>query len=161
MKKCLLNEMFIPNTEKRKGKYVFVGGVNNRDWATLISVSKEMKDIKFVIVSGKSNISYQGEYENIKFYEEISSKKYYNLMKNAYITVCPLKENKVSGLINIIKSIQYGIPCISTNLYVTSKYYDNILREELLYELCDKEELKEKIQHMYEISSEEYIKKWK
>jgi len=75
VKKCLLNEMFIPNTEKRKGKYVFVGGVNNRDWATLISVSKEMKDIKFVIVSGKSNISYQGEYENIKFYEGINNEQ--------------------------------------------------------------------------------------
>ena len=28
-------------------------------------------------------------------------------MEQSFLTICPLKENKVSGLINIIKSIQF------------------------------------------------------
>ena len=78
-------------------------------------------------------------------------------MKKSYITICPLKENRVSGLINIIKSIQYGIPCITTDLDVTSIYYPEEIKKDLLFERKNEEELKRKIIECYSISKEKYI----
>ncbi len=77
-------------------------------------------------------------------------------MKKSYITICPLKENRASGFINIIKSIQYGKPCISTNFNFIKTYYSNKMQKELLYTLKDKDELKEKIMKLYSSSKEQY-----
>ena len=78
-------------------------------------------------------------------------------MKGAFLTVCPLKEDRVSGLINIIKSIQYGIPCVTTELNATSIYYSNNIKKELLYKINQKEDLKQKITNIFSLSKNEYL----
>ena len=78
-------------------------------------------------------------------------------MRNSFLTICPLKENRVSGLINIIKSIQYGIPCIATNLDVTYIYYPENYKDELLFKRNCKEELEERILKCFSFSKDNYI----
>ncbi len=145
---------------REKQRYVFSGGVNNRDWQTLMSVAKETPKIKYIIVSGKDDIKNKLILDNVKYFEELEMKEYYKMMKKSFLTVCPLKEDKVSGLINIIKSIQYGIPCISTKLDVTDMYYPLEMKE-LLYERNNKEDLKKCILKCYSYSKKEYINKTK
>lgn len=111
---------------------------------------------KYIIVTGKNDIKSSEKFNNVKIYEEISAKQYYDLMKESFITICPLKENRTAGFINLIKSIQYGIPCISTDLNFIKVYYSNKMQKDLLYNLNDKEDLKEKIIKLYSISKEEY-----
>ena len=143
---------------EKKEKYCFAGGVNNRDWETLIDALKELPEMKCIIVAGKNDINSNQLPNNVMHLEEISAKEYYNLMKGAFLTICPLKENKVSGLINIIKSIQYGIPCIATNSDVTSIYYPERLKQsELLYKKNDKESLEKSLKYCWNLSKDEYI----
>ncbi len=149
-----MNEWSNANFNK-EGKYVFAGGVNNRDWDTLISVAKETPEIHYIIVTGKNDIINKPMLNNVEYYEELPSKDYYNFMEKSFITVAPLKEDKVAGLINLIKSIQYGIPCIATNLEVTSIYYPKDM-DMLLYEINNKESLKKRILNCYSLSEKEY-----
>lgn len=150
---------FIKAEYEKKERYCFAGGVNNRDWETLINVLKELPKIKCVIVAGKNAINNNQLPNNIKYLEEIPAKEYYNLMEGAFLTICPLKENKVSGLINIIKSIQNGIPCITTDWDVTSIYYPKRLKQsKLLYKKNDKESLKRSIEYCWNLNKNEYIK---
>lgn len=139
-----------------KKEYVFSGGVNNRDWSTLISAAEQTPNIKYILVTGKSDIKNKPQRDNITFYEELPANEYYKLMKGAYLTICPLKDNKVSGLINIIKSNQYGIPCITARLDVTTMYYPKEFKELLLYSKNDVEDLKKCIIEMWRLKKEEY-----
>ena len=122
-----------------------------------MSVAKETPDIKYIIVTGKDDIKNKKMEYNIQYYQELPVKEYYKLMKNAFITICPLKENKVSGLINLIKSIQYGVPCIATDLDVTSIYYPDEMKKVLLYSRNDKENLKNIILECCSFSEEQYV----
>ncbi len=148
------NEWLNPKFDKKE-KYIFAGGVNNRDWDTLISVVKETPEIKYIIVSGKNDIKNKYLSNNIEYFEELPTEEYYGKMKNAFITICPLKDNKVSGLINIIKSIQYGIPCITTDLNVTSIYYPDSMKN-LLYEKNNPKMLKDIVYDLYSMDNTEY-----
>ncbi len=140
-----------------KEQYVFAGGVSNRDWNIIINVAKETTNIKYIIVTGKNDIKNKPPLHNVTYYEELPAKDYYNLMKGAFLTVCPLKKDIVSGLINIIKSIQYGIPCITTDLNATSIYYSDNIKKELLYKINQKEDLKQKITNIFSLSKNEYL----
>lgn len=150
------NDEWLKPKYQTKNRYVFGGGINNRDWNTVLSVAKETPDIHYIIVTGKNDIKSNIKLDNVKIYEDILSKEYYNLMKQSFITICPLKENRASGFINLIKSIQYGIPCISSNLDFIKIYYSKEMQNTLLYKSNDKEDLKEKIIKLYSISKEQY-----
>lgn len=151
------NERFIEPVFNKNNKYCFAGGFNNRDWKLLIKVAEQIPNLDFIIVTDKNAIK-DNIPNNVILYENIEKKQYYNLMKNAFITICPLKENRVSGLINIIKSIQYGIPCITTDFSVTSMYYDNHSKSLLLYNNNDYNDLKDKINNFLNINNTQYIK---
>lgn len=141
----------------RKNKYVFAGGVNNRDWKCVIECALRTPDIDYIVVSDRRKIV--GKIPtNIVLRENLSLKAYHELMQKAFITLCPLKEDRVSGLINILKSAQFGIPCISTELDVTSMYYSDSDKRRLLFTRGDDDDLERKIRHIYGLHEEDYIK---
>lgn len=142
---------------KKTDKYIFSGGVNNRDWSTLLSVAKETPTIKYVIVCDKGAINNSG-LPNVAIMENISSDKYYSLMSDSFITICPLKENRVSGLINIMKSAQFGIPCISSSLDVTRMYYSSSQKDLLLYKRSSSAELKNKVADLFNLERDDYLR---
>lgn len=135
-------------------KYVFAGGSNNRDWETLIKVTKDTPDIKYIVVCDKGKIGTHPNNMIVK--ENLPADEYYALMEKAFVTICPLKENRTSGLVNILRSAQFGIPCISTKLDVTAMYYSASMRA-LLYHRNDYEDLKKKIIYLYNLGEKEYI----
>lgn len=140
-------------------KYVFAGGRNNRDWNILFEAVHELPNINFKIVISKEEFSiYKGlekqQLKNVELYNEISETDYYKLLRNSYLVVCPLKEDRVSGLINIIKAFQYGKICISTNLGAASLYYPASLKNKLLYE---NNNLKDCLNYWWNINFEQYI----
>lgn len=163
------NGFFIPDTyndsdsfyspQVMQEKYVFAGGRNNRDWNILFESAEKLPNVKFKIVISKEELSIFKDLErhqlkNLELYNEISETDYYQLLRNSYLVVCPLKEDRVSGLINIIKAFQYGKVCISTNLGAASLYYPDSLKKKLLYE---NNNLKDCIEYWWNISSERYI----
>ena len=152
------NEKFSLPIYKKEKKYCFSGGLNNRDWGTLIKVATNLSNIDFVIVTDKEDIKSITIPKNVKHYTNLQKKEYYSLMKNSYLTICPLKENRVSGLINILKSLQYGIPCITTNLEVTASYFSKNYSDIILFEKNNDEKLKEKIAYLWNLNADDYLK---
>lgn len=151
------NDNFYIPTYK-SDRYCFAGGINNRDWDTLIGAARALPNIYFKIVTSKyvNNMDLKTVPSNVKVYFDICSEEYYKILKNAYITICPLKQNRVSGLINIIKSHQYGVPCITADLKIVSIYYPPSLRH-LLYKLQDVESMKKRILFLYGLDKDRYI----
>ena len=109
----------------KKNKYCFTGGMNNRDWVFLNKLAAKMPDIIFVAVANKKDYlsSVERTQSNVHIYFDITPNDYYEKMKNASIFLLPLKDDKVAGLINILKSAQFGIPCIVNNTDSTKQYY--------------------------------------
>lgn len=143
-------------TYKQNGKYIFAGGSNNRDWGLLMRVAEKTPNIEYVIVCDKGAIR-EKHLKNVVIKENIKSDEYYFLMEKAYLTVCPLVENRSSGLINIAKSAQFGIPCICTRFGVTKMYYSRGCKKSLLYESGNFDELKNKIVDMYDLDKTKYL----
>jgi len=94
--------------------------------------------------------------KNVTLYFDTSQDKYYKLLENAHISIFPLRDDRVSGLVNIIKSIQYGKLTLTTKLKVTENYYpDN--QKELLTPLNDLEGWVKLLQKYFEIADVDYI----
>lgn len=152
------NEEFIKPTINNKDRYCFTGGMNNRDWQTLLEVARINPHLKFKVVALKKDWNYLNIPSNVQIYFDISVNEYYSLVKDSYIVVLPLKENKASGLINIIKSIQYGKLCITTDLLFTQSYYPDTLKN-LLCPIGDVEAISKMISYIYNYSNETYCNK--
>lgn len=154
-------DSFIVPKYKVDSRYCFTGGMNNRDWDTLIKIAEKLPNIKFICVALKKDWSIPQELlpSNITLYHDLPAREYYDLLKNAYLTIFPLKENKVSGLINIIKSFQYGVIALITKIPSTERYYPK--EENLLLKFQDVNGIVEKIEEIYSFSKEEYERKAK
>lgn len=144
----------------KRGKYIFCGGVNNRDWDTVIGVAKDNPDKIFKFAVNRYWWLYRDDDlpNNIQMYFDLSESEYYKLLRGAYLSVVALKEDKVSGLINIIKSHQYGIPCITNNMGVAELYIPKMYKENLIYDnkRCV-EELGRKINYIYNLNDASYL----
>lgn len=121
------NIPFIKKTNQQDDKYCFTGGMSNRDWNMIVNIACYLPNIKFVCVALETDFKAQVITlpPNVKVYYNISPEKYYNLMKQAYIILLPLVDDRVSGLINIIRAAQYRIPCAVTQTTATKQYYSN------------------------------------
>lgn len=113
------------STITKKDNYCFTGGFNNRDWNYVASLAKLLPDIVFICVGNENDFtsSVPDVPSNVLPYFSIESEQYFNFMKNARLVLLPLKDNRVAGLINIIRAAQYGTLCCSTKTPVTSLYY--------------------------------------
>lgn len=137
-------------------RYCFMGGRANRDWNTLMKIAKKCPQIDFHGVAAKADWDLSTEIPtNVKMLFDISAEEYYEQMRNAFLTLYPLKQEIVSGLINIVKSAQLGKPVLITDISVTRMYYPENLQSYLL-EFGDAEGFINKIQEIWEYSKQEY-----
>ncbi len=153
-------DVFIKPKMKQE-KYVFCGGVNNRDWETVIEVAQKNKHIMFKFVVSKYCWKYKRYMlpDNIEIFFDLDEDKYYKILRESCLSIVPLKYDKVSGLINIIKSHQYGIPCITNAKGVASTYIPYELRNLLQYGEEDKVECISKIINLiYDMDEKHYLK---
>ena len=156
-------EVFKAPTYREDKKYWFCGGRANRDWDLFLKLAEECPEEEFVGVAAASDWKKDKVIpKNVRMYFDISANEYYELLQNCYAAVYPLKEDKVSGLINILKSAQFGKIVLTSDIEATRLYYPKEC-EDLLLPL-EKEEVtlkrwQEAIQRISDFTKEEYLQK--
>ncbi|PWJ34851.1 hypothetical protein IE02_2388 [Fibrobacter succinogenes subsp. elongatus] len=109
-------------------KYCFTGGFNNRDWNVVRNLALHFSAINFICVAHKEdfekNIEDKSLPSNMIVHYDIAPEKYYELMRQAFVVLLPFRDKRVAGLINILKSASYGIPCMITKTASTEQYYE-------------------------------------
>lgn len=120
----------------KEKKYFFSGGITNRDWSMISRLAAEMPQMKFVCVALEKDFRSKVKTvpSNLQVYYDIPMDEYYRLLSEAFAVLLPLVEQKVSGLINIIRSAQEGIPCLVTRTIGTKQYYPQDLQDLLMCE---------------------------
>lgn len=161
------NIHFIPDTydsriefqkpHRREKVYCFTGGENNRDWKFLMKLAERLPGIAFVCAAYESDFKQQVNHipGNVSVYYSLPVQEYYALMKGATIILLPLRDDRVSGLINITHAAQYGQVCISTRTKATEVYY----REDLGRFLLGRDVGKwvESLSYLIHCSDEEFV----
>lgn len=117
-------EPFQKPVYKKGVPYCFTGGRANRDWKLICELAKSNPTISFIGVAAASDWDQKLKIpKNLEMRFDLSPTKYYDLLKGAYLSIYPLKDDRVSGLINILKSIQFGVPVFTTDLEAASMYF--------------------------------------
>ncbi len=159
----------VPETEQeyeiieKKQKYCFTGGLNNRDWNSVINLAKRNPNIQFVCVAERKDFEKNIEHlnslknlpNNIDVYFNISLEEYDSLLKNSYVLVLPLRSNRVSGLINVIKAIQYGVITITSNVNGINQYFPKEYKK-FLSPIGDCDKLNENLNEIFQYDEEIY-----
>lgn len=158
-------EEFAEPSYKEDNRYWFCGGRANRDWDLFLEIAKECPKEQFVGVAAAADWDNSRVIPpNVKMYFDTDADEYYTLLKNCYAAIYPLKENKVSGLINILKSAQFGKIVLTSDIEATGLYYPTECKE-LLCPLGSKEntliEWKTAIETISQFSAENYVYKVK
>lgn len=150
-------EDFMTPVYQKKDRYCFSGGRANRDWELLKRIAEECPQISFKFVAVKSDWDNTNRMpSNAEVFFDLEPEKYYALLKNSYMSVYPLKEERVSGLINILKSVQMGKPVLTTDIAFTKKYFPEEYKDCLL-PFADKEGWKREVEKVWNYREEEYI----
>ncbi len=161
------NIYFIPDTYdsqiefqrpyRRENVYCFTGGENNRDWKFLMKIAEQMPEMEFICAAYEADFRQQVNHvpENVRVYYSLPVQEYYALMKGASVILLPLRDNRVSGLINITHAAQYGQVCISTRTKATELYYREDLRRFLPER--DLEKWVESLSYLIQCSNDEYV----
>lgn len=165
---CLLpdafdsSEPFSLNDFSHKSDYFFTGGMNNRDFSLILQVAERIPDYRFVIVALKEQWSFGNDMpKNVKVYFNTSHDEYYELMKKSRAVLLPLKDQRAAGLINICKSLQYGVICVTTRTPATESYYAEE-SEKYLIEIGDEDQLERVIYSIVSYNESNYKKEvWK
>ena len=149
------SEFIKSNIESVGSKYFFSGGIANRDFETVIEVAKIMPDIIFVIVCDKARLTREDMPKNVTVYNNIEKDEYYKLMKQSRASLVLLQKDKASGLINICKSIQEGVFCVSSQTESVSMYFPESCQSYLV-PLGDKETLANIVHELVTMDKEHY-----
>ena len=148
---------FVPDNQKAfESDYFFSGGIANRDFETIINVARELREIKFVIVCDRERLTGIEIPENIEVRNNIPKEEYYRLMSNAKASIILLKKDKASGLINICKSIQQGVICISSKTESAGMYFSDE-NNRFLISIGDGMMLQERIKEICGMSRKQYL----
>lgn len=156
-------EEFMAPSYRKENRYWFCGGRANRDWDLFLQLAKECPAERFVGVAAAADWDYNRVIsENVEMYFDTDAEKYYELLKNCYAALYPLKEDKVSGLINILKSAQFGKVVLTSEIEATSLYYPKECGD-LLLPLGKEEDAlakwKNALEQIVRLSKEEYLTK--
>lgn len=147
---------FIRNKNKR---YCFMGGRANRDWELFMHTAALCPEIQFLGAAVKSDWKDTLEIPcNVEMVYDITPEEYYVKLENAFLAIFPLKENKVSGLINIVKAVQLGKIVLVTNLPATRMYYPGECID-LLIQKGNVAEMAEAVQKVFHYTEQEYCEK--
>lgn len=139
--------------------YCFTGGVNNRDWKLVTELARVFRKIRFVCCAlqtdFKDHVCLNEIPPNMELYFNVKHTKYYDLMKEARLILLPLKDNQVSGLVNILAAAEMGILCATSEYEFTEGYYEHGSR--LLLADNELETWEQMIAIIYEMDADEYI----
>ncbi|MBQ7665308.1 MAG: hypothetical protein IJS42_01195 [Synergistaceae bacterium] len=146
----------------RKEKYIFCGGFSNRDWPMIMKIARLMPDVEFWCAALKRDFDRQMKGAeippNVHMHYNIPADEYYQKMHDAYAVVIALRYDRVSGLINIIRSAVEGVLCIINKTDATNQYYTDENRD-LLIDTREPEQWADKIREVLNFSDEEYIRR--
>lgn len=112
-------------SKQKSAKYVFSGGYSGRDWETFLKVVARCPEISFRCIAHKNQWDASWDIpKNLEVRFNTTTTEYYSIMKNATVAVFVCKENTTAGLINVNKSIQYGIIPIITYNDAIDEYFE-------------------------------------
>lgn len=153
------NTIFREPVFRQEGRYCFMGGRANRDWKLFLNTAEKNPEVPFVGVAAASDWNREWKIpNNVKMYYDIPASQYYELMKNAYVGFYPLKEDRVSGLINIIKGAADGIPVLVTRMDATALYYSEDTQD-LMFTMGDTVSAGGVLNNAFSWTEEMYIRK--
>ena len=139
----------------RQNRYCFMGGRANRDWDMFLHIAEHCPDIRFVGIAASSDWNYNRSIpNNVEMYFDQPASQYYMLLEHAYITIYPLKDCRVAGLVNIVKSIQMGKLVLVTDIPATRMYYTSETEENLI-QMCN---LEQWVDRIYDVFSDKYTR---
>lgn len=109
---------------REEQRFCFSGGRANRDWELLMEIAAVCPEIDFRFIAVKSDWNDKiAVPKNVQIFFDLEPAKYYQLLKDSYMAIFPLKEDRVSGLINLLKSVQMGKPVLTTGISFTGIYF--------------------------------------
>ena len=138
-----------------KKHHFFTGGMNNRDWRLISDLASKYPKINFVCCALKDdfNKKVKNVLPNMIVHFNIGATEYYKLLSESYAVLLPLCTKAVSGLINIIRSAQEGVLCLTSDTPATRQYYDYSNKDLLLP--FDRTTWEAKIKEILDMSEEE------
>lgn len=128
----ILHDPFYETDERKEyvetGDYVFTGGDAFRDWKAVVNSAKELPTIKFIGVARYKYFPHELSLpENLMMHFDISSDKFYSLLKQSKIVFLPLNSMAPCGLIVMMKAALLSKPVIITETPSTKNYVaDNV-----------------------------------
>lgn len=141
---------------KQENRYCFSGGRANRDWSLLMKIAALCPHIPFRVVSARADWDSNLEIpSNVQVFFDLGPEDYYQLLQQSYLSLYPLKENRVSGLINILKSIQMGKPVLTTDISFTRIYFSQ-QHQDCLLPFGDSSLWKTAIERLWNCGKDEY-----
>lgn len=153
------NRIKFSNRECAEERYCFTGGMNNRDWKIVLSLAEKYPSILFKCVAQKNDWEREAEgkeLSNIQVYFELPEKEYYEMLDKSYIVLLPLRENKTSGLINIIRAMQKGILVITSKFSFTELYFYD---PNCIFLVSQKEGYEKALLKLWNMNEKEYHEK--
>lgn len=102
--------------------YVFCGGINGRDWATLKKAAQLLPDVRFVVIGPKKYTLGETIPSNIEYSYNVAYKQFQKSLKDCSIVALPLDTEAPAGLIVLFSAGLMHKPIISTNSYTQREY---------------------------------------
>ena len=121
-----INYNFEPAKKTVNYRFCFSGGLTNRDWKLLRDIAAITPDIRYICVASKRDFLTQVKDtvpQNMKILFNVPIDEYAGLMKQAAVVLLPLKEETISGLVNIIASAENNLLCCASKYEFTLSYF--------------------------------------
>lgn len=137
-------------------RYCFSGGRANRDWPMLMEIAGLCPEIPFRFVAVRSDWDSRLEIpKNVEVFFDLEPEAYYKLLRDSHMSIYPLKEDRVSGLINILRSIQLGKPVLVTGISFTKMYFPKE-HQDCLLPFGDSQAWRAAVERVWNCGKEEY-----
>lgn len=130
----LFNQLSVDRKERYNCKYVFSGGNNQRDYASVVRVAKKLKkksDWKLIIITNNNKYIKKlkdkfGLCKNIELYSDVSSIEFAYSIANCHHLLLPFSEKNVtSGHSIVAQAVYFGKPIITTIKSSLDEVMDN------------------------------------
>lgn len=146
-----------PKYKENGERYVFTGGMANRDWKLLMRIAERFPTLSFVCCALEYDFKAKVDVVpiNVQIYYSVSPDEYYRLMKGAYLVLMPLITCRVSGLINITRSAQSGVLCLVSKYDFTEMYFPDELYSWLI-ERADVDAWAKAVEKALELDKKQY-----
>jgi glycosyltransferase involved in cell wall biosynthesis len=102
--------------------YVFCGGINGRDWKTLIRTARLLPDVRFVAIGPQRDSMGDTKPPNIEYLYNVDYRQFQKLIQDCSIVAMPLDTEAPAGLIVLFSAGLMHKPIISTKSYTLREY---------------------------------------